>query len=103
MPARNQHVVPYGDKWAVKSEGSRRVTSVFETKREAIDAGRELADRYGLQLLVHGKNGQIFRSNDSPGVLSEKTIRDAVRGISATKPDRAQVPSDRSGYPAKSK
>jgi hypothetical protein len=100
MPAKNQHVVPHGDKWAVKSEGSRRVTSVFETKREAIDAGRELAERYGQELLVHGKSGQIFRSNDSPGVLSEKMIRDAVRGISSAKLGRAQAPSD---YPAKSK
>lgn len=103
MPAKNQHVVPYGDKWAVKSEGSRRVTSVFETKREAIDAGRELAERYGQELLVHGKSGQIFRSNDSPGILSEKTIRDAVRGISSTKLHRAQVPPGRPDYPVKSK
>lgn len=80
------------------------MTSVFETKREAIDAGRELADRYGQELLVHGKNGQIFRSNDSPGVLSEKTIRDAVRGISSTKLSRrAQLPSARPGYSVKSK
>lgn len=79
MASRNQHVVPHGDKWAVRSEGSERFTSVFDTKQEAIDNAREIARRAGTELLVHGRSGQIFRSVDSPGRLSEQMIREVVR------------------------
>ncbi len=79
MASRNQHVVPHGDKWAVRSEGSERFTSVFDTKQEAIDNAREIARRSGTELLVHGRSGQVFRSVDSPGRLSEHTIRKVVR------------------------
>lgn len=88
MASRNQHVVPHGDKWAVRSEGSARFTSVFDTKQEAIDSAREIARRSGAEFLVHGRNGQVFRSVDSPGRLSEKTIREVVREF-------AQRPSSR--------
>jgi hypothetical protein len=79
MAFRNQHVVPHGDKWAVRSEGSERFSAIFETKREAIDNAREIASRSGTELLVHGRNGQVFRSVDAPGRLSEQTIRKVVR------------------------
>src|SRR6185312_1779141 len=79
MAARNQHVVRRGDKWAVQSEGSKRASSVFETKQEAIDSAREIARRSGAQILIHGRTGQIFLSTDSPGRLSEETVRRVVR------------------------
>jgi Uncharacterized protein conserved in bacteria (DUF2188) len=79
MASRNQHVVPHGDKWAVRSEGSERFTSVFDTKQEAIDNALEIARRSGTEMLVHGRNGQVFRSVDSPVRLNEQTIRKVVR------------------------
>jgi uncharacterized protein DUF2188 len=79
MAARNQHVVRHGDKWAIQSEGSDQLTSIFDTKQEAIDSALELARRAGAELLIHGRSGQIFLSTDSPGRLSEKTIRKVVR------------------------
>jgi hypothetical protein len=81
MASRNQHVVPHGEGWAIQSEGSRRVTSVFSTKREAIDKAEEIASKSGAELLIHGRHGQIFRSTDTPGLLSVKEIRDAVRSL----------------------
>ena len=33
---RNQHVIPLGNGWAVKSEGSKRFTVITETQRDAI-------------------------------------------------------------------
>lgn len=86
MASRNQHVVPHAEGWAIQSEGSKRVTSVFSTKREAIDRAEEIADRSGVELLIHGRHGQIFRSSDAPGRLSVKEIRDAVRSL-AEKPE----------------
>jgi hypothetical protein len=82
MASRNQHVVPHDGGWAIQDEGRKDVTSVFGTKREAIDRGREIANQSGAELVIHGREGQIFRRTDSPGRLSDKTIRDAVRSLS---------------------
>lgn len=61
-----QHIVPHGRDWAVRGEGNGRVTSVHDTQREAINAGREIARRQGGELLIHGRDGQI-RERDSTG------------------------------------
>ncbi|MCY7274249.1 MAG: DUF2188 domain-containing protein [Phormidesmis sp. CAN_BIN44] len=31
MPRRNQYIVPHPEGWAVKKEGSNRVTAIFDT------------------------------------------------------------------------
>ena len=77
--AKNQHVVPHGEKWAVRNEDSPRVTSVFDSKQEAIDAARNLAQRFGSEYLVHGKNGQLLQGSEMRSRLSEEKIRSAVR------------------------
>jgi Uncharacterized protein conserved in bacteria (DUF2188) len=66
MPGKNQHVLPYGDKWAIKGEGNGRMTSVHDTQAEAVDRAREIARRQKSELLVHGRDGEI-RSRDSYG------------------------------------
>ena len=63
----DQHVVPYGDAWAVRGAGNSRVTAVFDTQKEAIDAGRQIAHNQGGELFIHGRNGQI-RARDSSGL-----------------------------------
>lgn len=83
MNARVQHVVPHEGQWAVKSEGSRRLT-VFSTKREAIDEARRIAAETGADLLIHGKMGQIFYRSEVESTLDEDVIRQAVRKISET-------------------
>ncbi|MGF9644045.1 DUF2188 domain-containing protein [Paenibacillus sp. MABNS29] len=62
----NQHIVPHGDKWAVKGAGNSKATKITDTKREAIDAGRKISQNQGSELLIHGKNGRI-QSRDSHG------------------------------------
>ena len=64
--AKNQHVIPYEGKWAVQSEGHKKLSSVFDTKQEAIDKARELARISGTEIRIHGRNGQIFHSSDAP-------------------------------------
>ena len=66
MRKRNQHVVPHEDGWAVRSAGSQRATSVHQTQREAIDAGRQIARNQRTELFVHGRDGRI-RERDSHG------------------------------------
>jgi hypothetical protein len=67
MPKRNQHVVPHNGAWAVRREGSRRVTSRHDTQREAIEAARDIARNQGGELIIHTRNGHI-RSGGSHGV-----------------------------------
>lgn len=66
MSSKNQHVVPHNGDWAVRGEGNRKVTSVHQTQREAIEQARTIAQNQGSELLIHGRNGQI-RERDSHG------------------------------------
>lgn len=63
---KNIHVVPHGDKWAIRREGSERVSKIVETQRQGIDTGREVSRREGGELFIHRPNGQI-RDRDSHG------------------------------------
>jgi uncharacterized protein YdaT len=63
---KNQHVVPHGDKWAIRGEGNERLTEVFETQRQAIERARQIARNQASELLIHGEDGRI-RARDSHG------------------------------------
>ena len=60
---RNQHVVPTKDGWAVKRAGSPKATTVFDTRQEAIERGREIAKNQRSELLIHGCDGRIREKN----------------------------------------
>jgi uncharacterized protein YdaT len=66
MKNKNQHVVPHGDKWAVKGEKNDKVTKVVDTQAEAIKAAREIAINQKSEVVIHRPNGQI-RDKDSYG------------------------------------
>lgn len=59
MPKRNQFVVPHPDGWAVKKEGSKRVTAIFPTQGEAIEYGRDLAITQRCELVIHDRRGNV--------------------------------------------
>lgn len=63
---RDYHVIPQGDQWAVKREGTDRVSSLHDTQSDAERAGRDLARTHGTELVIHRPNGQI-RDSDSYG------------------------------------
>lgn len=63
---KNQHVVPYDDKWAVRGEGSSKITSDHRTQEVAINAARRIAINQQSEVVIHGKNGKI-RDKDSYG------------------------------------
>ena len=79
MAGKNQHVIPCNGKWAVISEGSKRVTAIYDSKQEAIDAARKIARSQVGRLVVHGRSGQIFQKPEARSSVSESTIRNAVR------------------------
>lgn len=61
---KNQHVIPYRDKWAVRGEGNDRPTSIHNTQGEAIEAAREIAVNQRSNLIIHRTDGRI-RERDS--------------------------------------
>lgn len=60
---KNQHIVPNGDKWAVKGEGNSKNTSICSTQKEAIDIARQIAINQGSELFIHGADGRIRERN----------------------------------------
>ncbi len=63
---KSPHVVPHGDKWAVRGEGNERATSVHDTQRQAIEVARQIARNQESELFIHGEDGRI-RERDSYG------------------------------------
>jgi len=63
--SNNVHVVPSDGGWDVKVEG-RSGAQHFATQREAIQAGRRLAQGNRSENIVHGRDGRI-RERDSYG------------------------------------
>ncbi len=60
---KNQHVVPSGDKWGVRGEGNSRLTSTFDTQKEAIQVAREIARNQHSELFIHGSDDKIRERN----------------------------------------
>ena len=63
---KNQHVVPHDGKWGIKGEGNKKLTSIHDTQKDAINEARDIARNQNSELFIHGRNGQI-RERDSYG------------------------------------
>ena len=97
--SKNLHVIPSEQGWAVKNEGSQRITSTHRTQAEAIDVARKLAKKQQSEMVIHRSDGRIRErasyGNDPlppmspPKILfplartttSRKLIREAVRTV----------------------
>lgn len=66
MTKKNQHVVPHEGGWAVRREGSEKVTRITRTQKEAIDIAHQIAQNQGSEVVIHRRNGRI-RDKDSYG------------------------------------
>lgn len=66
--ARSSHHVVHNSNggWDVKRNGAQRSSGHFETKEEAVNAGRQISQNQGTELVIHGMNGRI-QSSDSHG------------------------------------
>jgi len=61
------HVVPNPNGgWDVRRGGAERASGHFDTKREAIDRGREMSRNAGTEFKIHNRDGCISQS-DSHG------------------------------------
>lgn len=66
MSKKNVHIVPNESGWAVTREGQRQPLSQHRTQENADKAGRPVARRNGVELVIHGRDGEI-RDKDSFG------------------------------------
>ena len=64
--SKEQHVTPKGPLWQVIGAGNTKATKFFDTQKEAIDYGREIAKNQKTELVIHNQKGQI-RDKDSYG------------------------------------
>ena len=63
MSKKNQHVVPLGRGWAVRSAGSSRLTIITDTKKDAVEYAKSIAKRGRTELIIHAKDGKISERN----------------------------------------
>lgn len=63
MANKNVHVVPHGDRWHVLREGAHEPSSAHDDLEDAIAAGTAEAKQDKVELLVHGRDGQIRMRN----------------------------------------
>jgi len=61
--AGNIHVVPADGGWAVEVEGGGRADVDYPTQEAAITAATEAAKLAKVELIIHGRDGQIRERN----------------------------------------
>lgn len=68
MPRKEHHVVPNSDRggWDVKRNGAKRVSGHYETKSDAMKAGRTMSRNANSEFIPHDKHGRI-QNPDSHG------------------------------------
>ena len=65
---KTHHIVPNSDRggWDVRRSNAERSSGHFDTKQQAIDAGRQISRNQGTEMKIHNRNGRISGS-DSHG------------------------------------
>jgi len=84
MAQEKLHVVPHNDGWAVKREGKNDVESTHPTQKEAIDAGRDLAQKGEVDLVIHRSDGtfrKIYTIGGEEEMSDRGNGREADRGV----------------------
>lgn len=62
--ARNIHVVPTaGNGWTIETEDAGRSNVLFPSQEEAIKTASAMAKRTQVELIIHGRDGQIRECN----------------------------------------
>lgn len=60
------HVVKGDSGWNTKISGNSRPSSTHDTKADALNYGKSLAQAYQTELVIHGRDGKI-QDKDSFG------------------------------------
>ena len=57
------HTVPHGGAWVNRIEGGEDMFGSYETKSDAVQAGRLRASQDGVEHLIHNEDGTIGERN----------------------------------------
>ncbi|SIN78482.1 DUF2188 domain-containing protein [Chitinophaga niabensis] len=63
MAKKSQHVVPFGNGWAVLAEGRKTVSVITTRQSEAISYAKGIAKKQLAEVIIHGRNGKIRERN----------------------------------------
>ena len=67
MPRKEHHVVPNPDGgWDIKKNNAEHSSGHLDKKQDAVNRAREISRNQKSELIIHGKDGKIQRS-DSHG------------------------------------
>ncbi|HXB41877.1 MAG TPA: DUF2188 domain-containing protein [Bacteroidia bacterium] len=74
---RDRYVIPFENKWAIKTEGSKKIEKLFHSKKEAIDQARKEAKKENGILTIQKKTGKIEKriSYNPKNIGSEQITR----------------------------
>lgn len=77
MAQERIHIVPHEQGWGVKREGKADAESVHATQKEAIESGRDLAERVDADMVVHRSDGTFRKvysigSEEGNGNMADK-------------------------------
>ena len=65
--SNSHHIVPASQGgWNVKRAGTDKAIVHTDTKKQAVDLGRDISRNQGTELVIHGKDG-VIQQKDSHG------------------------------------
>jgi hypothetical protein len=67
--SRNQQVVRYGWRWAIRKEGNTRVTRVFNSKEKAISKARTIARNTASSVVICNSTQSLGEANKIESVF----------------------------------
>jgi Uncharacterized protein conserved in bacteria (DUF2188) len=96
-PKRNQFVIRHQKGWAVKKEGSTRITAFFEMQEDAIAYGRELAITQHCELVIHNRKGEVRIRRDYRDPRHDRANRHAryLAAVAALQREREEAARQR--------
>ncbi len=60
---KNIHITKTGNQWKVLTAGAEKASALFDTQKEAIERGTEIAQNRKSEILIHGRDGKIRERN----------------------------------------
>lgn len=63
MAKKSQHVVPFGNGWAVKAEGRKTVSLIATRQSDAISYATDIAKKQRAAVIIHRRDGRIRERN----------------------------------------
>ena len=78
---KNEHVVPRKKGWAVRREGSEKVSRLFATQNEAMNYAGNIAKKDDVSMVVHRHNGEFknFRHGYEIHIKVQKVLPEIVQ------------------------